>query len=226
MLIQNIEIKASSWVIGRWSRTARGFGRRPCDAFAYYRLFQRLRGLWTSWHSVGPRSSYPRFLFSRFPRCSESSPFAFPIRGGGCLPPAIGRVPTLWGRRVSSYRSIQSTSSTFPYMIMLEDQGALAALEDQLSPLELLIELLDLAACEGQLGVIEAKGFSWLRPVLLGLWLGYDVVTPLLGSSKAQSIMILRTLWWKQACQKCSCAFLRGACAKMDQTELSKTDLM
>ena len=52
---------------------------------------------------------------------------------------------------------------------MLEDQGALAALEDQLSPLELLIELLDLAACEGQLGVIEAKGFSWLRPVLLGL---------------------------------------------------------
>ena len=80
-------------------------------------------------------------------------------------------------------------------MIMLEDQGALAALEDQLSPLELLIELLDLAACEGQLGVIEAKGFSWLRPVPLSLWLGYDGVTPLLGSSKAQSIMILRTLW-------------------------------
>ena len=80
-------------------------------------------------------------------------------------------------------------------MIMLEDQGALAALEDQLCPLEFIIELLDLPACEAQFRVIEMKGFSCLGPVLLGLWLGNDSFTPLLGSSKAQSIMILRILW-------------------------------
>lgn len=109
---------------------------------------------------------------------------------------------------------------------MLEDYGTLAALKDELCPLELFVELLNLTACDTELGVIKVEGFSLFWPIFFCLWLDYVGSTPLLGSSKAQSMIILRTLWWKQACQKCSWAFLSGACAKMDQTEPSRTDLM
>jgi hypothetical protein len=38
--------------------------------------------------------------------------------------------------------------------------------------LELFVKLLDFSAREAELGVVEAKGFAWFRPVFLSLGLG------------------------------------------------------